>query len=101
MLQRMPWKQFRAWQAFDKIEPIGERRGDWQAAISAAAVANTMIMCFGGKFRWKVKDFLLDFETDGRKVPEKPQGKTSSQLKMLAKMCYLATNNQKDKKRRR
>lgn len=37
----MPAAEFAEWRAFDRVEPIGVRRGDYQAALIAQAVVNT------------------------------------------------------------
>jgi hypothetical protein len=41
--------------AFDRIEPIGRIRDDWQAAL----IANTIARCHGNEMA--VEDFLLEF----------------------------------------
>lgn len=51
------------WQAFDDISPIGDKRGDWQAASIAAFLANVIIGAHGGTKRFKISDALLEFDT--------------------------------------
>lgn len=36
----MPSSELTLWMAFDSIEPIGQRRGDYQAALMAASFVN-------------------------------------------------------------
>jgi hypothetical protein len=36
----MDCAEYQRWQAFDEVEPIGDRRGDIQAAIVASLIAN-------------------------------------------------------------
>lgn len=40
MLARMSSQELTAWQAFDQVEPVGPRRGDYHAALIASLIAN-------------------------------------------------------------
>lgn len=49
-------REFAEWAAFDRLEPIGGRRGDWHAALVATTIANVN----RGKRRpWRLDEFLL------------------------------------------
>ena len=61
MLRRLPFKQLLEWEAFDQLEPIGGRRGDWQAASICSMLANIAIAKGRSRKRFQVKDFLLEF----------------------------------------
>jgi hypothetical protein len=61
MLREMSWNEFQEWQAFDLIHPIGDRRGDWQAAQVCSAIWNTAFARSGSAKRLKPSDFLLEF----------------------------------------
>ena len=76
MLRRLPFKQLLEWRDFDLIEPFNDRRGDWQAASICAILANAF-----GKKRFKVSDFLLEF--DAEPAGAKP-AKSWQELKKIA-----------------
>jgi len=53
----MSSRAFSEWQLFEAIEPAGEARADWRAALVCYTVAVAM-----GGYKGKVSDFLLDFD---------------------------------------
>jgi hypothetical protein len=67
----MPASRFMEWMVYDSIEPIGDRRGDIQAAIVAQTVFN---MLKGSKQEALPLDkFLPKFATDPEAQPKRPQ----------------------------
>lgn len=60
-------REFAEWKAFDRISPIGDLRGDWQAALLASVTANVFS---GGGRKHQPGDFLLSF---GPKVYRSPK----------------------------
>jgi len=56
------------WMAYDAIEPIGPERGDLQAAVVAATIAN--IHRKKGKKPFKLSDFTLKFDGPTEQTPE-------------------------------
>ena len=54
----MSIREFQEWRAFDLIEPIGDGRGDVQAAVVAWTVAQAMTGARAPKFT----EFILDWE---------------------------------------
>lgn len=101
MLSRMSWKQFAEWQAYDEIEPFGDKRGDWQAASIASAIFNALMIFVRSRKRFRVMDFLLKF---GKEREEKEGPKTERQTwqeqRMIAQMFAAAFNSDGKKKRR-
>lgn len=59
LLQRISSRELTEWMALAEIEPFGEERADWRAAMIAATFANTLR---GEREPYPVSDFLLDFE---------------------------------------
>jgi hypothetical protein len=97
LLKSMSMKQFQEWRFFDEIDPIGGRRGDWQAASISAVIANML-----SRKAHNVDDFLLTFGTERRMKPA-PRKQTWQEQKMLAYMMCAAFNEppKKGKKRGR
>lgn len=54
----MSMSEFKLWLAYSRIDPIGQWRGDLQAGVIAATVAN----CHSRKHRYKPADFMPKFE---------------------------------------
>src|SRR4051812_22546480 len=101
MLGELSWKEFLQWQAFDKIEPIGGARGDWQAAAVCSQLINVAVMQRGGKYRSRPSDWLLEFgdEKPRVEVKEEPKPQRSWQeLKFTAQM-WVADSKAKRKKK--
>ena len=52
------------WEAYDRLEPIGEWRGDFRMAVLAATITNLFISVYGKKGTTKhvkVEDFMPDW----------------------------------------
>jgi len=60
----MTSREFAEWMAFARLEPLGERRGDWQAALVASTVANVNRDPKQRKDPFTPSDFLLEWSTD-------------------------------------
>lgn len=91
---------------YEAIEPFGDRRADWQAASICTAFANITLASKGAKKRFRVSDFLLEFDTEDKKVVTKegasaPPAKTWQEMKFIAQMWAAAFNADEDKKRKR
>ena len=54
----MSSREYAAWRAYERVEPIGEDRAD----IRAALVANTVARAHGHKTQ--IRDFLVDYWRD-------------------------------------
>ena len=102
MLREMSYTDFLAWQAYDRVEPIGDRRGDWQAASVCSAVCNTLAAQSGSKTRYTTKDFLLQFTDEvveaKKEVPAVPDWQ---RMKFTARMFVAQANAEKKHGRRR
>jgi len=83
----MSGQEFQQWKQFFALEPLGERRGDVQAALICSVIVNCMRMFSGkrggGKFA-EVKDYLLEFSgTKVRPSAKDVQTKMRSFLTMM------------------
>lgn len=74
--------------AYDELSPIGDVRGDWQAASIASILANIAAARGRSRKRFTVKDFLLEFGST-RERPEAPR-KSWQEMKMIGQMCAMA-----------
>ncbi len=92
--------QFRRWMAFYALEPLGEKRGDWQAASIVSAIWNTSLLRAGSRKRFRVSDFLLEFQNVVKEV-KKEAGQTWQQMRDIAKMWVAVGNAEEKRKRRR
>lgn len=73
--QRISSSEFTYWKAFHRINPIGEARGDLQAAL----IAYTIAQAHSGKGKKvKFKNFVLNFRGRERPTPEQLQAKLMS-----------------------
>lgn len=52
------------WMQYAKVEPFGERRADFRAALIACVIANTSRDPKKRPRPFEVEDFLLDFEVE-------------------------------------
>jgi len=95
VLEELTFPQFLEWFAYDALEPIGGRRGDWQAASVCSAIANTAAARSGSKKRFLTRDFLLEFGAD--KPTPAPSRQTWQEQKMIA-MMFAAASHEKRKK---
>lgn len=100
MLDEITWEQFQEWLAYEVVEPFGERRADWQAASVCAVVANVAAAKSGSRKRFKVSDFLLEFDEKEKALPEQG-GQTWQQQKMIAKMFAAIATVEEERKQTR
>jgi hypothetical protein len=82
----MDSREFAEWMSFARLEPIGERRGDWQAASIVAAIANANRDPKKRKEAFAVSDFLLRFGT----AEEEPERQTWQEQLRIAEMLNVA-----------
>ena len=57
--------EFGEWRAWFTMEPRGDARADYHAALIAGNAAHA----FGGG-RWQPKDYVLKFDRDARQTPQ-------------------------------
>ncbi len=89
MLRELTWDEFLEWQAFDKIEPIGGVRGDWQAASICSTLVNVAAIQRGGKYRSRPVDWLMEYGDEKPPMEVKEDvtpRKTWQELKFIAQM---------------
>jgi hypothetical protein len=65
MLASMPWRIWRGWIEYAKVEPFGEERADLRAGIIAATVANCMARG-KGKPAFRPSQFMPKFNAEPR-----------------------------------
>lgn len=58
----MPQAEFVEWLAYSRIEPFGDERADWRAAMVASVIAEVNRNAKKRKRSFQPKDFLLKFE---------------------------------------
>ena len=81
LLQRITAREFSEWMAFDRIDPIGRDRDDWNAASIAHTVAEAHRT---RKEPYKLKDFLPQYGKPERPTPEQLSHKIRSIFGALA-----------------
>lgn len=103
MLRELTWEQLQEWMAYDRISPLGDRRGDWQAASVCAAVVNSAAARSGSTHRVRVSDMLLEFTPDEKPsaAPAQQPGKSESEMKFIARMCASLANADEDRKNKK
>ncbi len=71
----MTSEELSEWMAYDKLDPVGEYRGDVQAGIIASVLANVARQAFGKKGAKKTKpsDFMPDWDGTLKAMNSKPQ----------------------------
>jgi len=89
LLRRLTVKQFLAWEAFDSVDPIGDIRGDWQAATVCATLMNIAVARSKRRKTFRPKDFLLEWTPEEKPLPRKKW----QDLKMIAAMCVATMND--------
>ena len=108
MLRQVTWPQLLEWKEYFEAEPIGDKRADFHAASICCALANTMIATSGGNQRFKIADFLLEFDrqaTDVKEIKEEPKAAVQ-RMKFIARQWTALMNaaekaDEKKKRRRR
>jgi hypothetical protein len=109
----MPWTQFQDWVEFDKVEPIGGLRADWQAGMISAMMMNAAVLIRTGRvdLKFQPRDFLLDFTPKPKRAPgvapaaEQSRrdggGQSWQQQKFIAQMFAAASRADEAKKNKR
>lgn len=106
MLREISFKQLIELQAYDDLSPIGDKRGDWQAAQICATVMKALQLRVGLPPTFQPADFLLDFDKPviAAAVPDTPSTPPTEpwqRLKFIAQMHTASANAEEEKKRRR
>ena len=84
--------QLAEWEAYDKLEPIGEWRADFRVSFLASLLTNLVIQTMGkkGAKLTKIEDFIFDW--DGSIAESKKQ--TPDQMKDIL-MAIAEMHNKK------
>jgi hypothetical protein len=61
LLSEIPARILSEWQEYASLEPFGEERGDWRAAMVASTMANIHARK-KGKPAYKIEDFMPKFD---------------------------------------
>jgi hypothetical protein len=105
LLRRIPGSLLLAWAAYDAIEPIGGRRGDWHTAALIATQANCHrnTKLFPRPFH--ARDFLMNFEAEVMVPPvarpEQKKAKSPQELLALAQRTALLYNRDNQARQKR
>ena len=102
-MRQMSARQFLDWFEYDKVEPIGGKRGDWQAASICTAIMNAASAQMRSSKRFRVSEFLLEFDKKKDVTPEPtaaPICQTWQEQKMIGMMWAASFNAGENKKRR-
>jgi len=72
-LDNITSKQFSEWEAYDRLDPIGTWRGDYQLAYVSSLLTNLTISVHGktGAKHTTPIDFMLDWDVEKKKEPKK------------------------------
>lgn len=105
MLEELPFTQLLEWQAFDSVEPFGDKRGDWQAASICAVIQNIEARRRGASHVFTPAEFLLEFKEKESvakeiEVPAAPV-KSWQEMKMIGMMMAAASQAPAAPSRRR
>jgi hypothetical protein len=95
MLHELTWRQLMRWMEYDRVEPLGDLRGDWQAASICSTIANMTMVAHRIETRFTPADWLLEFkeggQTEGEPAPATaPVGKTWQEMKFISRMMVAA-----------
>ena len=66
--EKIDGEEFTYWMAYNKLDPIGREREDYQTALVAHTVASV-----NSKKRLKLEDFLLKFDEDRQAMTDPKQ----------------------------
>lgn len=84
LLARMSGEELADWMAYEELHgPLGPGRSDWQTAVIAATVANT-VPRRKGRARAKVTDFLIKWK--GSRAERQTAEQSEAVGRQLAKM---------------
>jgi hypothetical protein len=111
MLKELPHRTFLEWQEFDRLEPIGGQRGDWQVASVCSLLANLAAARSGSTHRFTTRDFLLEWrdaselekieaEVKQAVAPVEPTTPWQT-MKFYARMYAAQANADENKKQKR
>lgn len=73
---RMTTREMAEWMAIDKIEPFGDRRADYHAALIAYCVTSALAASAGSKTTLDLEHFLLDFTGELAEARERASHKS-------------------------
>lgn len=94
LLARASSRELAEWMAFAQLEPIGDRRGDYQAAQVAQVIANVNRDTKKRKKPYPVEDFLLEWED-----PEEPaKGQPWKEQLRIVEMLNAAFGGRDERK---
>jgi hypothetical protein len=79
--QRMSAQEWAAWQLYDAMEPVGDRRADLRAGSICATLANVHRDEEKKRTPFTPEDFVLQFE---REDPADHQANLAAKMRLLA-----------------
>lgn len=84
-------RQFAEWLEYERLEPFGDRRADYRAALIAMMLANINRDTKRRPTPWKLEDFLLA-NGEGAEAPRGKRKQTWQEQLAIAKAIATAFN---------
>lgn len=106
MLREIGWEQLTEWMEYERIEPFGDRRADWQMASLCSLIANLEMAKTRSQRRYSSRDFLLQFcDADTPTTPTTvstpaPAGQSWQYLKTIARMHVKLSDAQREQRQK-
>jgi outer membrane receptor for ferric coprogen and ferric-rhodotorulic acid len=95
MLSEISYETFAEWRAFDRIDPIGGKRGDWQVASVISTLLNLHMARLRKRKTFSPEDFLLEWQEAARPVMERDVSgprKSWQEMKSIGRMVAAFDN---------
>jgi hypothetical protein len=91
MLRRMSAREWAEWQLYYDVEPFGDRRGDYQAALIAKMIADVQNAKKTGGGELTIDDLLLQFNLRDElaPAPENKRVALESQIAMAHAIAMI------------
>jgi hypothetical protein len=95
LLSRMSSRELTEWEAFTRVEPIGEEREDIRIAILSALIANTSRDIKKKPDPFSPVDFIIDYWEPVKPVKQEPNWKANLMMAELITIALGGTDNRK------
>ena len=87
MLDLLTVEQLNEWQAYDLLEPIGERRADYRLALLRATIVNIARAVWGSKGTKPISpmDLMPIWDQEEAQIMSKPKKQSAEEMKNAIK----------------
>lgn len=96
LLDSLSWSQFVEWKAIYRLDPFGEKRADYRAAVVAFTVASYAAFT-KGKDKLKFENFMLNFDRPNDELTVQDEEKHLAQLRSLETWMMVQASHIIDK----